>query len=109
MSARGCIHCEDMGCTRCKPIAEQLETAGGEQGLTADELEAIRLRRRVSELEGELADEKKRKESLGREVQRLRLQEVAVWAVLGKTWRRDDVTLAQAVEAKCRTLEGLEG
>lgn len=103
----GCARCEGWGCRTCIPLAMQLEADGGEQGLTAEELEAIRLRQRVAVLEGEIADEKKRNENLGREVQRLRLQEVAVWAVLGKAWRREDITLAQAVEAKCRALEGL--
>lgn len=105
--SRGCLHCEDMGCRRCIPIAEQLAAVGGEQGLTAEEIELAALRQRVAVLEGELLQEKQRNDNLAAEVQRLRLQEVAVWAVLGKAWKQDGFTLAQAVEAKCRALEGL--
>jgi hypothetical protein len=74
-----CTRCEGWGCRQCTPVAEQLESAGGEQGLRADELELIRLRQEVT----------------------------AAWEALGAAWKRDGVSLAEAIKAKCDTLEGV--
>lgn len=60
VSARGCLRCEDMGCRRCLPLAEQIAAVSGEQGLSADELELVRLRNQVAVLEGEVLRERQR-------------------------------------------------
>ena len=75
----GCIHCEGFGCTRCLTADQVRERQGGEQGLRAEELELLRLRQEVE----------------------------ASWLVLGLAWRRDGVSLAQAIRAKLEMLEGL--
>lgn len=54
MSA-ACIHCDGWGCTHCRPPAQRLAQASGEQGLTAEELDVVTLRNRVRELEAALA------------------------------------------------------
>lgn len=53
MSA-ACIHCDGWGCTHCRPLAQRLAQASGEQGLTAEELDVVALRNRVRELDEEL-------------------------------------------------------
>lgn len=49
-----------MGCRRCLPLAEQIAAVSGEQGLSADELELVRLRNQVAVLEGEVLRERQR-------------------------------------------------
>lgn len=48
------VHTWALPCPDCRPV-EALAASGGEQGLTAEELELYRLRRRVAELEADVA------------------------------------------------------
>lgn len=79
VASTGHLACEGWGCRTCLPISDQLEHAGGEQGLTADEHELAQARRLLHEAK----------------------------EALGAGWLAGGVSLAEGIRRKTAELERL--
>lgn len=98
--AEGCIHCSGWGCQRCRDPLAQAERRGGEQGLTAEELQLSRLEHQVVQLQTDLLTAQTAAAVAQRELADAR-------RVIGDAWLAGGATLAQAIQRKTASLERL--